>query len=363
MCETTVHLRSVAVELCAPSLFIAGVGKCGTNALAEHLGRHPRVKAMSREVAWDPLETRPTTLVRLKPTYPNETRRVWIVKHPKYTSVTVDIGALASRLRASYPYARVALTLCDPTRLPWRRFLFLLTSATTRHGQAAPVRTAAAAAAPPRAAAAAPSVFSQLVAVLREFNSSVERLFFEPAHGGEEGGGVFNIRGDCTQGARTRALLAELDRRGFGTMYGNAWLRPGAAGEEHCRREWRLALSYAEQLRSWVRALGPINRSVGVVYMEGWKGAGEEYMRRALLPMLGLRAKEYPWDSVSFAQPVFVNTKAKQLVAASSGATPSSMPSWLAACPREVAWRVRQCDVLTQLSGMRPPWCVADGEL
>ena len=60
---------------------------------------------------------------------------------------------------------------------------------------------------------------------------------------------------------------------------------------------------------------------------------------------------------------VFVNTKAKQLVVTSSGATPSSMPSWLAACPREVAWRVRQCDVLTQLSGMRPPWCAADGEL
>jgi hypothetical protein len=118
----------------APSLFVAGVGKCGTNALSEHLALHPQVAKVHRELAWDPRETPPADLVAGRHILPSDTRSVWVAKHPKYALAT-DVAGLARRLRSAYPSARLGLALCDPLTLPWRRFLFLLSSALTLHGR------------------------------------------------------------------------------------------------------------------------------------------------------------------------------------------------------------------------------------
>ena len=341
-----------ALTLCAPSLFIAGLGKCGTNALAEHLAKHPRVRGMSREVAWDPRETPPKALVRHRPVRPNETRNVWVAKHPKY-AIDKDVPALASRLRAAYPSAKVALTLCDPVRLPWRRFLYLLTSSLTRHG----------------AGAGDAATYRAFVGELRALNASVSSLFAD----------TFSL--ECRPHAPgTRSLLEALGARGFAVLYGNGWLTPGSKGEAHCRQERRLVTSYAQMASSWLSALGSsgpasssgggrsgggssgggsgngggINSSVALVYMEGWAAHGDEYMRM-LLRMLGLDETVYPWAAVSFGQPVFANKVLSPRGGASSTGREEPSPRWL---PAEAEACVRQCEPLTRISGMRPPWCV-----
>ena len=320
-----------AQTLCAPALFIAGIGKCGTNALADHLARHPRVATFHREVTFDPLETPPTALVRFKPTAPNSSR-LWIAKHPKYGSA--DVASLARRLRAAYPNARVALALCNPALLPWRRFLFLLTSALTQHGSGAGTS----------------ATFTSLLGALSTLNASIPALFHA----------TFDVRRGCSRAADSNALLDALAARGFDVLYGNAWLRAGPLGEAHCRREWRLAMSHARLLASWTQALGPLNRSVGVVYMEGWAQDGAEYVR-SMLRLLGLSADEYPWGSADFASPVFANTRAQSSLSqpsspsrSSHAPVPAEATSWLEGMMSECAL---QCHPLERLSGMLPPWC------
>ena len=324
------------VPLCAPSLFIVGVGKCGTNALAEHLAEHPHVRGMNREVAWDPLETPPKSLVRLRNVQPNDTRHTWAAKHPKY-AFTADVEGLAMRLRASYPSAKIALTLCDPIRLPWRRFLFLLTSALTRRGSGA----------------GDAATYRSLVQELQVLNETVSTLFSR----------TFSL-GCGPREAQTQMLLEALQRKGFGLLYGNGWLTPGPGGQAQCRQEQRLVMSYTSLVRRWTSSLGTgVNVSLGLVYMEGWAAHGPSYMAM-LLRMLGLEPSLYPWHAVRFGQPVFENRKAKDLLVnvgsdqrGSTRRADSSeqvMPRWL---PAGLEKCVRQCESLVRIGGMLPPWC------
>ena len=252
----------------------------GTNALAEHIGMHPRVARLNKELAWDPNETPPSKLVRERRVMPNDTRAVWVAKHPKYSvmrpgaQISATVASLASRLRTAYPHSRLALTLCDPSSLPWRRFLFLLTSALTLHGTGA----------------GSQATTSALAAALRQQNSSVAELFasvFNPttpqattACDTRAEGIPGIIRGSskamreqpyCRHNSpRTRALLGALESQGFGTLYDNGWLRlSNGASEARCKQEWQLASTYAEQVEAWVTALGEINQSVGCTCMRG----------------------------------------------------------------------------------------------
>ena len=316
----------VVGRFCAPALFIAGVGKCGTNALSEHLAQHPRVARHHRELPWDPRDTSPQALVAHRRVMPDSARPVWVAKHPKYAMMRpTDIPALARRLRTAYPHARLALTLCDPVRLPWRRFLFLLTTALTRHG----------------VGAGRSETMKALTTELRSLNSSLTELFAV----------AFNVRDRCRRdAARSEALLSELAARGFGTLYDNAWLRPGPVGEAKCRQEWELVTSYAEQVKQWVRAIGPMNESVAVVYMERWARDGPAYVR-TLLRMLRLPADDYPWRHVDFGQLVYANVAAKHV--AEDAWSPRA--SWL---PSEASkTKVQQCEALTRVTAMTPPWC------
>ena len=361
-CADRVSVRvgsaSLPVDFCAPSLFVAGVGKCGTNALSEYLGMHPRVARINKELAWDPNETPPAKLVRERRATPRDVRAVWVAKHPKYSvmrpgaQLPTSIAMLASRLRAAYPHSRLALTLCEPSSLPWRRFLFLLTSALTLHGTGA----------------GSHATSSALAAALRQQNSSVAELFaavFNPAR--PKAGKATPpcdtqaIRGEGTSephcrhdSPRTRALLGALESQGFGTLYDNGWLRiSDGASEVRCKQEWQLASSYVDQVEAWVSALGAVNQSVGVVYMEGWRTHGAEYMR-VLLRMLGLSEAEYPWHKASFSTPVYTNTM-KRTVLGGGEERLSSRSAGLV--PAERACVRSQCERLTRVTGMRPPWC------
>ena len=318
-------------DYCAPSLYIAGVGKCGTNALSEHLALHPRVARLNREVPWDPRDTPPHKLVAVRHVKPAD-GRTWVAKHPKYALVT-DVTAVARRLRSAYPSARLALTLCDPLTLPWRRFRFLLTTAVTRNGKGA----------------GQVDTLRALAAELRALNSSVSELFlrvFNPLNKG----------GPCSRAApRTRHLLDALSREGFGALYGNSWLAPGAIGERKCLQEWRLVSTFTEQVEAWSRALGAVNESVAIVYMERWADGGADSLR-TLLRMLRLEESEYPWSKAAdaFHRPVYQSgAEVKKLLHSEEG-TEEGPPPWV---PLE--WRpcVQQCARLRRVTGALPPWC------
>lgn len=241
-----------STTLCAPALFIAGVGKCGTNSLAEHLSRHPQLIGMSHELPWDPLETPPQRMVRYRHVLPNSSKS-WLVKHPKYSFA--QVGPLARRLREAYPSARVALTLCDPAKLTWRRFAYAVSQSLTLHGSGA----------------GEPSTFRAFVAALAELNTSLGRLF----------DGVMPVGADgaqCVQSGATSALLDRLSARGFKLLYSSSWLSTGEAGRKGCLREWAMVNGYATTVDGWSRAGFGVNRSLGVVFMEGWERDGPEYV-------------------------------------------------------------------------------------
>jgi len=105
---------------CGPSILIPGAGKCGTNALASYLTSHPHINATHvAEVFFDPDSVSPSELIEksapdVLPSDPN----VWLIKDP---SVFTTKG-VAARLRASYPSATVVMTVCNPAGLPYRWF-------------------------------------------------------------------------------------------------------------------------------------------------------------------------------------------------------------------------------------------------
>ena len=363
-CADVVEVNGKA--FCAPSLFIAGVGKCGTNALSEHLGLHPHVARQNRELSWDPRETPSAMLAANRHILAvDSVRPIWIAKHPKY-ALASDVPALARRLKLAYPHAKLAVALCDPLALPWRRFLFLLSSAVGRHGDSR--------------SAGAPETLRALASTLARLNSSVAELFavaFNP---------LDSVRACRRDSPRSRALLESISAAGFSALYDNPWLRPGASGEAKCAHEWRLASSYVDLIGAWTGSLGRMNESVGVVYMEGWERDGLEYVR-TLLRLLSLDAAIYPWREASnaLARPVYQNVASKRLLLGPhehdtdrgardgeraedgrqhAAASPAAVWLPVGRSAREaVSTCMRQCARLTRTTGMRPPWCSSSGEV
>jgi hypothetical protein len=184
------------------------------------------------------------------------------------------------------------------------------------------------------------------VSELSRVNSSVVDLFsraFNPT-----------ARRPCSrESPRTRHILESLSAAGFIAMYDNAWLRANESGAAKCQQEFRLAATYVELVEAWVAHLGGVNESVAIVYMEGWAAGGASYVR-TLLRMLRLDQTSYPWRkaAAAFARPVYQNVASKKLLLGDGSTAPP--PHWLSSA--HVA-RVRGCDRLYRVTGMRPPWC------
>ena len=125
--------------------------------------------------------------------------------------------------------------------------------------------------------------------------------------------------------------------------------------------QWTLASTYARQVSAWASALGPINKSVAVIYMEGWERHGEAYMS-TLLRMLQLNAEVYPWSkaAAAFARPVYQNVLAKSVLLGEQHVASREIEAGSMARLRTC---VQQCKQLRRITGMRPPWCeAADGD-
>ena len=121
-------------SLCGPALLVPGLGKCGTNALANYLALHPRVRLTNQsEVLFDPRDANATELVvRHNPGVTPGSGLAWIVKHPGLENRHASV--LARRLRRAYPSASVALALCDPVQRAFRFFIYFLEYELRRHG-------------------------------------------------------------------------------------------------------------------------------------------------------------------------------------------------------------------------------------
>ena len=110
-------------SLCGPGFFIVGLGKCGTNAFAAYLHRHPSVMLTQQsEIVFDPASVDPIELVKTHGA--NVTAvdpRVLVMKHnlQPYQNASV-LTAYARRLRATFPQAAIGITLCDPAWYGWR---------------------------------------------------------------------------------------------------------------------------------------------------------------------------------------------------------------------------------------------------
>ena len=71
-------------KVCAPALFVPGVGKCGTNALKAYTGTHPRLRwANKSEVPFDPDDVSPEELIRdNNPGVTADDNLLWAIKAP-----------------------------------------------------------------------------------------------------------------------------------------------------------------------------------------------------------------------------------------------------------------------------------------
>jgi len=121
--------------VCGPQLLIPGLGKCGTNAIANYLALHPRVRLTNQsEVMFDPRDVSVSELVaRHNPDVTPENEYVWIMKHPGLENRHASV--LARRVRRAFPSASVALALCDPAQRAFRFFIYFLEHELRQHGQ------------------------------------------------------------------------------------------------------------------------------------------------------------------------------------------------------------------------------------
>ena len=71
-------------KVCAPALFVPGVGKCGTNALKAYTGTHPRLRwANKSEVPFDPDDVSPEELIGdNNPGVTADDNLLWAIKAP-----------------------------------------------------------------------------------------------------------------------------------------------------------------------------------------------------------------------------------------------------------------------------------------
>ena len=116
---------------CGPSLFIVGLGKCGTNAFAAYLMRHPLVRLTKQsEVQFDPALVEPEEFVALHGGNSTAADEYVLVAKSNLDPYQdpVALVQFAQRLRLAYPEAAVGLTLCDPMWHPWRWFRHYVTA-------------------------------------------------------------------------------------------------------------------------------------------------------------------------------------------------------------------------------------------
>jgi hypothetical protein len=306
--------------VCGPRLLIPGLGKCGTNAIANYLALHPRVRLTNQsEVMFDPRDVPVSELVtRHNPDVTPEDAYVWIMKHPGLENRHASV--LARRVRRAFPSASVALALCDPAQRAFRFFIYFLEHELRQHGQRVTF-----------------TKFAQ-VTLKRRYNTTVEELYSS----------IVATRTDCVRPESASRLVSALRNDGY-TIPPN-WLLEDSwdpLGHGVCDPIVAKDSRLDRWVEDWIDAGYAVNSTLAVAYMESWASEGTEMVRR-LLRVLGLAETEYPWAqaSVLFTQRVYDSEARRRYFKKGAPDMDTARPLMH-----------RQCGAMEGLLGERPPWC------
>lgn len=306
--------------LCGPALLIPGLGKCGTNAIANYLALHPRVKLTNQsEVMFDPRDVPVDALVRQhNPGVGPDDPYVWVMKHPGLENRHASV--LARRLRQAYPSASVALALCDPAQRAFRFFIYFLEHELRLHGQRATF-----------------TKFAQIT-LRRRYNATVEELYSS----------IIGMRTNCVRSEPAKRLIAALRNDGY--VIPPNWLLEDSwdpLGHGVCDPILAKDSRLDRWVEDWLDAGYVVNETLAAVFMESWSTQGQPMIRR-LLHIMHLPESEYPWEraAVIFTQRVYDSEARRRYF--KKGA-----PDMDVARPL----MHHQCGSMTRLLGERPPWC------
>ena len=330
-------------KLCGPSLLLPGMGKCSTNALDEYTRIYAKIKWATKgghraEIDFDPRNVDLAELVRTyNPGVTPDDPYVWAIKDP--VSGEKDPLELGTALKRALPSARVVLTLCDPSTLPFRWFRHYVTRTLrwaincSDHWWHCPKAN---------------------TSDLMEF---MTKQHYIPRDLGELFSALFPPEGGCHHSSATIAMFNTLAKtfhigaNFFSPTKCTAWeprdLHATFMGGEvgcgsRCIRRW-LAAGY--KLPS-----DADGGTLTTVFMEAWKDRGLEYIRRIARSLeleLPMRGRDFDWAKTHNFAPVYATKLAgKDQTGLEDERTPAD----------HLDAARSDCPVLAALLGETVPW-------
>lgn len=335
-------------RMCGPAAFIAGFGKCGTNAFMAFTQLHPHVKwPTESEIDFDPQVILPVELIRrhspgVLPSDPN----VWMIKHP---ALAIRGGPLAKRLLAHYPLSALFMVACDPTLLPfrWYRHYIERTVSYQCYGNTCTDHKKGDPAGP-----------LDVLRAARPFGvTSLVDLYSR----------IYPFDQRCVRNAHDEEMLRFLRQVFFigASLF---------ASRVRCV-EWDPAdpLSFVrtrndEVVLEYINAGYILSDNLDVFFMEGWATSGAHYMER-IHRLLQIPLEGYPWAKTNHFQPVYSILQRGHVVGEKSD--PQRLEELsrtqldnlsLVPIPRvSVEAARRECCSWEHLLGYKPPWDSCQG--
>ena len=318
-------------RMCGPGLLVPGEGKCGTNSLQEYTEWHPQIKwaggHFHKEIDFDPARVDPHELVRThSPGVLADDNFIWAIKSPRVGSFMPRGGmlALAKRLHRAFPSARILITVCNPSLVPFRWFRHYMTRVLSWADQSHPATCHSYATSP----CARPDDVMDVMKQTRGVAARMDDLFAAVLPPG------------CHHPPPTLAMLATLNS----TFKVPFFFTPRACAM------WVNGVSTSVYLQEYLEAGYTVNKTLAVVFMEGWATRGAVYLQR-IMRMLQLPLSGAWWQEINgskAAYSILQSASSEQLRAVGLAEEITQ--------PQLVENARAECDRLPALLGERPPW-------
>eukprot|EP00928_Gymnodinium_smaydae_P075229 TRINITY_DN58230_c0_g1_i1.p1 TRINITY_DN58230_c0_g1~~TRINITY_DN58230_c0_g1_i1.p1 ORF type:complete len:359 (-),score=38.06 TRINITY_DN58230_c0_g1_i1:74-1150(-) len=285
-------------RVCGPSVFILGVGKCGTNGLKSYMAAHPQIKfTKESEVRWL-LQNKTfsvSTILDHNPGVMPEDTFQWVIKHPGAFKVMDE--NVARQVLQTFPSAKIFMTICDPSTLNFRWF---------RHYARPDVNS---------------RVFNGLQHLSDDFTTIYKRLW--------------NVDNGCT-------IVDD------GRDKDNLQVLLSALPTHFQCSLWEKNFGLREKFMQWNNAGYTLHHNFEVFVMEDWKHRGKQYVTN-MLSILRLPLQTYNFTAANSFSPVYsVPSEVLDQFNASSLDGIASQ--------REIQATVKECRSLEAYLGQSIPW-------
>ena len=283
------HFTVNGQTVCGPALLLPATAKCGSNALSDYTGAHPKLRWYPGELMFDPGTLPPNALVRQALAHGVASRPdddfIWAVKYPGMYEAPGD-PALGLRFARAFPSAIVMITICDPSLLPFRWFR---SRVNTLYHRQQPQR---------------PAKLVELQQFVQRRYPDIHNLMrlFEITHPPyAEGASPCVLNDELTSTLDTISEAFSMDgelevrTRPDGSR-GCWWNHTQQSGKRIASGSFYYKYDMDRYIDGFVQAGYTLGEDLGVVVMENWATHNRIYIPK-ILRMLRLPEESYPWRS------------------------------------------------------------------